>query len=139
MRKLEPKSPLILSSPFISPLVFENNASDLRDHCANEYFLSWVRLSLYLCIVSIAVVIPFHLKLKPSELEERFSLPLGVFFWGLSLVCLLAGLGNYFKTIRMYSKQTALVQSGPKTQFVLVIVAVAVVASSVLFLFAQSK
>ncbi|PWW76509.1 hypothetical protein C7212DRAFT_279538 [Tuber magnatum] len=138
--ELQPHSPLILSSPFISPLVFENNASDARDHCANERnFLSWLRLSMYLCIVSIAVVISFHFKREPSELEEKLSLPLGICFWVLSLACLLAGFGNYVKTIGMYSKKAALVQSGPKTQFVMVVIAVAVVAACVLFLSIHAK
>jgi len=95
---------------------------------------------MYLCIVSIAIVISFHFKHGPSELEKRLSLPLGICFWVLSLACLFAGLGNYIKTsvppcsppyifwvtnkcvgwsrIRMYSKKAALVQSGPKTQLV---------------------
>ncbi|KAG0642092.1 hypothetical protein HOY80DRAFT_681546 [Tuber brumale] len=138
--ELQPNSPLILSSPFISPLVFENNASDARDHCANERnFLSWLRLSMYLCIVSVAVVISFHFKHEPSELEKGLSLPLGICFWVLSLVCLFAGLGNYLKTIGMYSKKAALVQSGSKTQFVMAIVAVAVVAACVLFLSIHAK
>lgn len=138
--ELQPNSPLILSSPFISPLVFDNKASDARDHCANERnFLSWLRLSMYLCVVSIAIVISFHFKHEPSELEKRLSLPLGICFWVLSLACLFAGLGNYLKTIRMYSRKAALVQSGPKTQLVMVIVAVAVVAACVLFLSIHAK
>jgi len=94
---------------------------------------------MYLCIVSVAVVISFHFKHEPSELEKELSLPLGICFWVLSLVCLFAGLGNYVKTIGMYSKKAALVQSGPKTQFVMVIVAVAVVAACVLFLSTHAK
>jgi len=33
---LGPEDPLILASPFVSALVFNNEASDARDHCANE-------------------------------------------------------------------------------------------------------
>jgi hypothetical protein len=33
---LRPEDPLILAPPFVSCLVFENEASDARDHCANE-------------------------------------------------------------------------------------------------------
>lgn len=34
--RVSPHDPLILASPFVSPLVFDNDASDARDHCANE-------------------------------------------------------------------------------------------------------
>jgi len=94
---------------------------------------------MYLCIVSIAIVISFHFKHVPNELERKLSLPLGICFWVLSLTCLFAGLGNYIKAIRMYSKKTALVQSGPKTQFVMVIVAGSVVSACVLFLVVHAK
>lgn len=43
VHSLGPDEPLILASPFVSPLVFENEASDARDHCANErsQFCCW--------------------------------------------------------------------------------------------------
>lgn len=33
-------------------------------------FLSWLRLSIYMAIVSVAIVISFHLKTQPSDLGE---------------------------------------------------------------------
>lgn len=74
--------------PLLGPLLFENNASDARDHAANERsrfeyshwrslyngladldiaFLSWLRLSVYMAIVSVAIVMSFHLKTEPSD------------------------------------------------------------------------
>lgn len=44
-------------------------------------FLSWLRLSIYMAIVSIAILLSFHLKLQPSALEKQFALPLGIIFW----------------------------------------------------------
>ncbi|KAI5805137.1 hypothetical protein EDC01DRAFT_358339 [Geopyxis carbonaria] len=127
--------PLILSSPYVSPLVFENTASDARDHCANERnFLSWLRLSIYLCVVSVAIILSFHLKTKPTSIEKRMALPLGIIFWLLSLLCLMAGLGNYLKTIRKYSRKTAVVQSGAKTRIIFLIVTVAIIGACVVFL-----
>lgn len=52
-------------------------------------FLSWLRLSIYMAIVSIAILLSFHLKLQPSALEKRFALPLGIIFW----VCIYLKLG----------------------------------------------
>ncbi|KAG0652650.1 hypothetical protein D0Z07_0485 [Hyphodiscus hymeniophilus] len=85
--------------PFFGPLLFDNTDSDARDHCANERtFLSYLRLSIYMAIVSIAIIISFHLKNEPTRLELRMAKPLGIIFWLLSLSCLALGFGNYMKT-----------------------------------------
>ncbi|RDL39805.1 uncharacterized protein BP5553_04145 [Venustampulla echinocandica] len=100
------------------PLV-DNNHSDARDHCANERtFLSYLRLSMYMCIVAVAIVVSFHLKVQPTDLELRMARPLGIAFWCLSVVCLVMGMGNYMKTVKKYSQRVAIVQSGWKTQSV---------------------
>ena len=122
--------------PFFGPLLFDNTDSDARDHCANERsslprssfeqhqlthhlaFLSYLRLSIYMAVVSIAIVISFHLKSEPSRLELRMAKPLGVIFWLLSLSCLALGFGNYIKTVNKYSRRAAIVQTGWKTQSV---------------------
>jgi hypothetical protein len=69
-------------------------------------------------IVSIAIVVSFHLKNQPSDLELRMALPLGLVFWSLSLSCLALGFGNYIKTVTKFSRRAALVQTGWKTQVV---------------------
>ena len=69
-------------------------------------------------IVSIAIVISFHLKSTPSALELRFAKPLGLVFWCLSVICLVLGVGNYVKTVEGYGRRTAIVQTGWKTQSV---------------------
>lgn len=33
----------------------------------DEAFLSWLRLSVYMAVVSVAITLSFHLKSKPSE------------------------------------------------------------------------
>jgi hypothetical protein len=69
-------------------------------------------------VVSIAIVISFHLKSEPSPLELRMALPLGIIFWVLAIACLALGFGNYVKTVTKYSRRMALVQTGWKTQVV---------------------
>lgn len=114
-----PTSPLFLSRPILAPLLFPNESSDARDHCANERtFLSWLRLSIYMSVVSVAIVISFHLKSQPTSIERRVALPLGLVFWLLSIACLASGFANYVKTVTKYSHRQALVQSGWKTQVV---------------------
>ena len=71
-----------------------------------------------MAVVSVAIVISFHLKNQPTPLEKRAALPLGVVFWLLSLACLASGLANYMKTVRKYVRREAVVQSGWKTQVV---------------------
>ena len=108
-----------LSRPLLVPLLFPNKSSDARDHCANERtFLSWLRLSIYMAVVSIAIIVSFHLKSEPTRLEKRISFPLGLVFWFLSLACLASGCANYVKTVTKYSRRQAIVQSGWKTQLV---------------------
>lgn len=108
-----------LRLPLLGTLLFPNVASDCRDHCANERtFLSWLRLSIYLAVVSAAIVISFHLKHKPTDIERHASLPLGIIFWLLSIASLASGLANYINTVTRYSRRQALVQAGWKTQLV---------------------
>ncbi|KAM0691918.1 hypothetical protein Q7P36_008119 [Cladosporium allicinum] len=121
--------------PLLGPLLFDNNDSDARDHCAAERtFLSWLRLATYMAIVAVAILISFHLKQEASALEKRIALPFGLVFWVLSIACLAAGLNNYIKTVSRYSRRQALVQSGTGTQLVFTVVATAIVAACVLFL-----
>jgi hypothetical protein len=69
-------------------------------------------------IVSVAIIISFHLKNQPTELELHMALPLGIVFWALGAACLAVGFGNYIKTVTKYSRRIALVQTGWKTQVV---------------------
>lgn len=48
-----------------------------------------------MAIVSVAIVLSFHVKNEPSAAELAMARPLGVLFWLLSVACLLVGLGNY--------------------------------------------
>ncbi|KAH8679003.1 hypothetical protein BGZ60DRAFT_468342 [Tricladium varicosporioides] len=126
--------------PLTGPLLFPNTDSDARDHCANERtFLSYLRLSIYMSVVAIAIVMSFHLKTQPSRFELRMAKPLGIIFWCLSVACLALGLGNYMKTVNKYSRRAAIVQTGWKTQSVLTVVAISIVGVCVLFLATNSK
>ena len=134
-------SSIFCVQPFFGPLLFDNTISDARDHCANERsrstslyptkirkhslnkillaaFLSYLRLSIYMAVVSIAIIISFHLKSQPSPLELRMATPLGMIFGSLSLVCLGLGFSNYINTVNKYSRRAAIVQTGWKTQSV---------------------
>ncbi|GLB12198.1 hypothetical protein AtubIFM57258_009478 [Aspergillus tubingensis] len=129
------KSHIFLTRPYISTLLFENATSDARDHCANERtFLSWLRLSMYLAIVAIAIIISFHFQTPPTGLERRMALPLGIVFWVLSIACLVNGFANYVRTVKKYSRKAALVQSGWKTQVTFTVVGTVILGSCVLFL-----
>ena len=58
-------------------------------------FLSYLRLSVYMAVVAVAIVLSFHLKHEPSDIELRMAKPLGAIFWALSVLCLIIGAGNY--------------------------------------------
>ncbi|KAF4432070.1 hypothetical protein F53441_13867 [Fusarium austroafricanum] len=121
--------------PIFGPLVVQNESSDARDHCANERtFLSYLRLSIYMAIVSVAITLSFHLKSEATPLELRMAKPLGTIFWALSAMTLFAGMGNYITTVNKYSKRAAIVQIGWKTHAVFSLTAVSIVGTCVILL-----
>ncbi|KAH8879658.1 hypothetical protein GQ53DRAFT_25627 [Thozetella sp. PMI_491] len=121
--------------PLLGPLLFDNQGSDARDHCANERtFLSYLRLSVYMAVVSVAIVLSFHLNHKATDLELRMAKPLGTIFWVLSVACLALGIANYIRTVNKYSRRQALVQTGWKTQSIMAIIALCIVGSCVTLL-----
>lgn len=94
---------------------------------------------MYLAVVSVAILINFHLKHQPTLLEQQISHPLGFIFWVLALACLAAGFANYIRTIAKYARKAALVQSGLKTQIVFGIVSTAIIAACTVFLAAEAQ
>ncbi|KAI0132500.1 hypothetical protein BJ170DRAFT_680380 [Xylariales sp. AK1849] len=112
--------------PWFGPLVFENQSSDARDHCANE--------RIYMAIVAVAIVLSFHLKSQPSAIELRMARPLGIIFWFLALSCLLVGFCNYMQTVNKYSRKIAIVQTGWRTQSIMSLVALAIVGTCLVLL-----
>lgn len=139
-RHTEDHGHIFLSRPLCGALLFENTSSDARDHCANERtFLSWLRLSMYMGVVSLAIIISFHFNHLPTTLERHMALPLGIIFWLLSLTCLANGFANYTRTVMKYSRKVALVQSGWKTEVVFTIVATVILGSCIVFLSTNRK
>ncbi|CAG7564197.1 unnamed protein product [Fusarium equiseti] len=121
--------------PIFGPLVVENESSDARDHCANERtFLSYLRLSVYMAIVSVAITLSFHLKNEATPLELRMAKPLGTIFWALSVMTLCAGMANYIRTVNRYSNRAAIVQIGWKTHAVFSLTAVSIIGTCLILL-----
>ncbi|KAK3306995.1 uncharacterized protein B0T15DRAFT_160746 [Chaetomium strumarium] len=121
--------------PLLGPLLFDNESSDCRDHAANERtFLSYLRLSIYMSVVAVAIVLSFHLRKTASETELRMAKPLGAIFWALSVTCLGVGIANYTRTVNKYSRRAAIVQSGWKTQMVMGTIALCIFGSCVALL-----
>ncbi|KAK2067007.1 hypothetical protein P8C59_000777 [Phyllachora maydis] len=117
--------------PWLGPLLFQNQSSEARDHCANERtFLSNLRLSVYMATVSVAIVLSFHLKHKPSDLELRMAKPLGAIFWVLSVACLCVGVANYILTVNQFSRRVAIVQTGWKTQMIMGFMTLSIIPDS---------
>ncbi|EFR01900.1 hypothetical protein MGYG_04900 [Nannizzia gypsea CBS 118893] len=134
-KQVASKKRVVFTKPLFGALLLENSASDARDHCANERtFLAWLRLSMYLSIVSSAIVLSFHLRAQPTALERNYALPLGILFWVLALGTIISGVANYIHTLAKYSRRAALVQSGWKTQVIFCVVAVVIIGTCILFL-----
>lgn len=96
------------TQPISFPEIVENNGSDARDHCAIERnFLSYLRLSIYMSLVSLSVAMTFRLNASYSSsggvavrerLEQKLALPLGLMFSIVAALCLGCGLHNYVST-----------------------------------------
>jgi hypothetical protein len=71
-----------------------------------------------MAIVSVAIMVSFHLKTKPTTIERKLAMPMGIIFWCLSLACLGSGVATYCRTVSRYSRRAALVQTGWKTEMV---------------------
>ncbi|KAH7328282.1 hypothetical protein B0I35DRAFT_417055 [Stachybotrys elegans] len=126
---------VFFEAPFLGPLLFENESSDARDHCANERtFLSYLRLSVYMAVMSVATTLSFHLKHKATDIERRIAYPLGLVFWVLAAAVLFAGLLNYMNTVNKYGRKVAIVQTGRRTHVILGATAACIVATSVILL-----
>lgn len=67
------------------------------------------------------------------------ALPLGIVFWVLALFCLVSGFATYVRTLTKYSRRTALVQSGWKTQMVFGVVAISIVGTCILLLITNKQ
>ena len=50
-----------------------------------------------MAVVSMAIVLSFHLKHRATDVELRMAKPLGAIFWALSVACLLVGIANYIR------------------------------------------
>lgn len=68
-------------------------------------FLSYLRLSVYMAVVAVAIVLSFHLKSRATDIELRMAKPLGAIFWALSVACLLVGCANYIRELSLVGRR----------------------------------
>lgn len=61
-----------------------------------------------MAILAVAITLSFHLKSRPSDVELRMALPLGLVFWVLAVACLAMGLGNYISACVYYLTRSIL-------------------------------
>lgn len=135
LHNTENSGSIFRSRPIFGALLFENSSSDARDLCANERtFLSYLRLSVSMAILSMALVISFSFETPRFHVKPRLSQSLGLTFWCLGVICLCLGLGTYLKTVTKFSHSAVIVQSGWKTQFTLAAVAALICCVCILFI-----
>ncbi|RKF64094.1 hypothetical protein OnM2_021087 [Erysiphe neolycopersici] len=106
--------------PLFNNIIFDNNSSEARDHCANERtFLSYLRLGAYMSVTSIAIVFSFSFD-NPHPHYKTLSTTkyLAIAFWCLSIICLGLGVWTYFKTLIKFSLQKPIVKSSWVTHLV---------------------
>ncbi|KAG9293218.1 hypothetical protein G9A89_010589 [Geosiphon pyriformis] len=93
---------------FGSTLYLRNDASVARDHLANERtFLAWLRTSLSLIGIGIALTQLFRFNINPNyPNDQKYGKPLGISFIIIGIFFLSFGLVRYFHI------QTAMVMGG---------------------------
>jgi len=69
-----------------------------------------------------------------SDITKAYDFPIGILFIVASLLALLVGVLNYFKTIQGYSERRAVVQVGFKTQSVAIVLGGFIIAVAILFI-----
>jgi hypothetical protein len=77
-------------------------------------FLSYLRLSIYMAIVSVAIILSFHLRKTATEIELRMARPLGAIFWILSVACLGVGMANYISASLFSPSPASLLLTQPR-------------------------
>ena len=85
-------------------------------------------------IIAVAIAFQFHIKKSATQIELKTSYPLGIVFSIGAILCLITGLGNYMKTVTKYAENAPIAQSGRKTQAVILMVSVLLVATCILLI-----
>ncbi|KAI8871486.1 hypothetical protein GQ42DRAFT_120719 [Ramicandelaber brevisporus] len=98
----------VFGTSFKPTLILENKGSVARDNLANERtFLAWVRTSLALTTVGVAIVQLFRYSplpsspIHPQSASYTSGAPIGAAFIFLGLVLLLFGMIRYFYTQKL--------------------------------------
>lgn len=94
---------IVLTNEVRGLLSFKKPRRTNSDMCRDTAFLSYLRLSILMAVVSVAITLSFHLNYQPSHLERKIAKPLGAIFWILALLTLAVGLSNY---IRMHTSSS---------------------------------
>ncbi|EIN12482.1 hypothetical protein PUNSTDRAFT_61368 [Punctularia strigosozonata HHB-11173 SS5] len=82
-------------------MVLTNSGSVARDHLAGERtFLAYVRTSIAITSMGVALVQLFKLSTEPSTAAHRYARPLGAVIVVVGLMTLLIGIVRYFSTQR---------------------------------------
>lgn len=105
-------------------LVIENEGSVCRDFLAYERnYLAWVKLSATCLVIAGALILRLHLRditkhTAPSTLEEEYALPMGVIFFIVAILGVLAATTAFFSTQRDMLRNLGHVSSPLFTQAV---------------------
>jgi len=106
----------------------------------NEIFLSCLRLAIMLAIAGIAITGRIRLI---SDDEPKYSLKpeypvlLGCVFVVLSILCLLFGILNYYKTLKKYEQRRSYVQMGWQSQLLALVIGLSALGMTLMFLITE--
>jgi len=120
-------------------LIVENEGSTTRDYLAFERnYLSWTKLVVTCLAISGALLIRLEInpdtKQLETSLEHRYAIPVGIVFFSISVLSLLAATTSFFRTQRDMLKGLGHVASGSLVEVTSVLITLTLAAACILFI-----
>ncbi|GAA5934904.1 DUF202 domain-containing protein [Sporobolomyces koalae] len=122
------------------PLVIANEGSTARDFLARERnFLSWVKVTLYLLVISAALLLRFQLGREGSipQVELNADTPLGVLFFVAALCTIAIGTSGYFGVTKSYFQKKGFAYAGRIGEAVIAGIGLLIVTTCIILLAAN--
>ncbi|BGP01169.1 hypothetical protein NBRC10513v2_002121 [Rhodotorula toruloides] len=122
-------------------LIIPNDGSTARDYLARERnFLSWIKLSSTLAVLSAALLIRFQFgsQVQLPEWEQKAQVPLGILFFIACIASLVIGTTTFYRSQSGYAQHKAFVYAGKFTDLLIVGIGLLTLAACILLLAAKA-
>ncbi|BGP23205.1 DUF202 domain protein [Rhodotorula toruloides] len=122
-------------------IIIPNDGSTARDYLARERnFLSWIKLSSTLAVLSAALLIRFQFgsQVQLPDWEEKAQVPLGILFFIACMASLVIGTITFYRSQSGYAQLKAFVYAGKFTDLLIVGLGLLTLTACILLLAAKA-